>query len=183
MGRARIKTEAPILTLEPMCDRVCRHPFTTALAGDDVGSQIEREAFLGTLCSGKLLQGLERLFQVFVQRDGPAAVLALAGDVLKGDGIGDTALGIGDHLPCQCGNLLGSEPRFDGQEENYRVPPSVPGRPQILRCRPDLGFRKDFCLLASSGRRGRAGGSFKKCDLKEFRKTSCKVEASIMIPP
>ena len=54
----------------------------------------------------------EGLFQVLVKRNGPATVLALAGDILKSDGIGDIAFGVGDHLPGQGGYFLGPETRF-----------------------------------------------------------------------
>ncbi len=55
-----------------MRHRVRRKPFPT-LAGDYVGSEIEGEDLLGTLCSGKVLQGFQRHFQFLIQRDGPAS--------------------------------------------------------------------------------------------------------------
>jgi hypothetical protein len=90
----------------------------------------------------------QRLAQCAVERDRPAAALALAGNVREVDGVADRALGVGDHVPGQAADLLGAEPGLDAEQDHDAVALGIARVRDLAERCADLRLAKNLRLLA-----------------------------------
>ena len=95
-----------------------------------------------------LLEASEGFSEVGAHGDDPSTPPSLGGGILEADGGVQIALGVGHHRPLEIGDLLGSETRPDGQEEDDPVPDRVEGLGQVSEDGVDLTPREGLRLFA-----------------------------------